>query len=159
MTELKISVNGRLYKDIIPSDMLLIDYLRQRRLLTGTKKACGAGECGSCTVLLEGRAVYSCITLALQAYGKKVQTIESLSDGDTLHPIQEAYLDAGAVQCGYCTPGMVMSTKALLDKTARPDESCIKNAMSGNICRCTGYEQILQAVALAAERLGKDGPV
>lgn len=152
--EIKIKVNGREYRDMIPSDLLLIDYLRKYRLLTGTKKACGAGECGACTVLLDGKAIYSCITLAIQASGKTVETIESLSDGDTLHPIQDAYLDAGAVQCGYCTPGFIMTTKALLDRNPHPGEQCIQEALAGNICRCTGYRQIIDAVRLAAERMG-----
>ena len=148
-------MNGREYHDLIPSDLMLVDYLRQYRLLTGTKKACGSGECGACTVLLDGRPVYSCILLAIQASGHSVETIESLSDGDTLHPIQEAYLDAGAVQCGYCTPGFIMSTKALLERDPHPSEQCVKEALAGNICRCTGYRQIIDAVQLAANRLGK----
>ncbi len=154
--EVEIKVNGREYRDIIPSDMMLIDYLRKHRLLTGTKKACGAGECGACTVLLNGKAIYSCITLAIQASGKSVETIEGLSDGEELHPIQDAYIDAGAIQCGYCTPGFIMSTKALLDKDPHPSEQCIKEALAGNICRCTGYQQIIDAVELAAERTGKE---
>ncbi len=153
MYELELTLNGKKVRDTIPSDMMLIDYLRSVRLLTGSKKACGAGECGACTVLMNGRPIYSCITLALQADGKEIETIESLSDGDTLHPIQEAYLDAGAVQCGYCTPGMIMSTKALLQKNPRPDSQCIKEAMAGNLCRCTGYHQIIDAIQLAAERM------
>ena len=156
MIEVKIEINGRKYCDTIPSDMMLIDYLRKYRLLTGTKKACGSGECGSCTVLLNGKPVYSCITLAIQASGKSVETIESLSDGDILHPIQEAYLDAGAVQCGYCTPGFIMTTKALLDKNPCPDKQTIKEELAGNICRCTGYHQIIDAVELAAERMSKE---
>ena len=156
MVEVKIKLNGREYRDIIPSDMMLIDYLRQYRLLTGTKKACGSGECGACTVLLNGKPVYSCITLAIQASGKSVETIESLSDGDILHPIQGAYLDAGAVQCGYCTPGFIMTTKALLEKTPFPDKQTIKEGLAGNICRCTGYHQIINAVELAAERMSKE---
>ena len=156
MTAVTITVNGRAYRDIIPADMMLIDYLRQQRLLTGTKKACGAGECGACTVLLDGKPVYSCILLAVQADGRQVETIESLSDGDALHPIQEAFLDAGAVQCGYCTPGFIMTTKALLEAEPHPDEACVKQALAGNICRCTGYRQIIDAVGLAAAALAKE---
>ena len=159
MAEVKIKINGREYRDMIPSDMMLIDYLRKYRLLTGTKKACGAGECGSCTVLLNGKPIYSCITLAIQASGKTVETIEGLSDGDELHPIQEAYLDAGAVQCGYCTPGFIMSTKALLSKVSHPDEKCIKEALAGNICRCTGYHQIIDAVKLASEKMDQEADI
>lgn len=156
MAEVNIKVNGREYRDMIPSDMMLIDYLRKRRLLTGTKKACGAGECGACTVLMNGKAIYSCITLAIQASGKTVETIESLSDGEQLHPIQEAYIGAGAIQCGYCTPGFIMSTKALLDHDQNPSQQCIKEALAGNICRCTGYHQIIDAVNLAAEKMNQE---
>lgn len=155
MVGVNIKLNGREYRDTIPSDMMLIDYLRQRRLLTGTKKACGSGECGACTVILNGKAIYSCITLAIQASGKSVETIEGLSDGDQLHPIQEAYIDAGAIQCGYCTPGFIMTTKALLDYDKNPSEQCVKEAMAGNICRCTGYHQIIDAVKLAADKMNK----
>ena len=155
MIEVRIKLNGKEYNDMIPSDLMLIDYLRKYHLLTGTKKACGAGECGACTVLLNGRAIYSCITLAVQASGKTVETIESLSDGDTLHPIQDAYLDAGAVQCGYCTPGFIMATKALLGRNPHPDEQSIKEGLAGNICRCTGYRQIIDAVHLAEKRMGQ----
>lgn len=156
LVEVNIRVNGKLYHDLIPSDMMLIDYLRSVRELTGTKKACGSGECGACTVLLDGKAVYSCIMLAVQASGKTVETIENLSDGDTLHPIQDSYLEAGAVQCGYCTPGFIMTTKALLDRNPHPDEQCIKEELAGNICRCTGYRQIIDAVHLAAEKMGQE---
>ncbi len=152
---LHIWVNGERYEDDIPSDLLLIDYLRGFRHLTGTKRACGAGECGACTVLLDGRAVYSCIMLALQADGRSVETIEGLREGDALHPIQQAFLDAGAVQCGYCTPGMIMSAKALLDSDPHPDEYYVREPLAGNLCRGTGEAQILDAVRLASERLPK----
>lgn len=124
--------------------------------MTGTKKGCGSAECGACTVLLDGRPVYSCVMLAMQANGRNIETIEGLSDGDTLHPIQEAFLDAGAVQCGFCTPGFVMTTKALLESEPHPDSRCIREAIAGNLCRCTGYAQIEDAVRLAAERMGKE---
>lgn len=159
MVEVKIEINGRQYREMVPSDIMLIDYLRKYRLLTGTKKACGAGECGACTVLLNGKPIYSCITLAIQASGKTVETIEGLSDGDELHPIQEAYLDAGAVQCGYCTPGFIMSTKALLNSDPHPDEQSIKEALAGNICRCTGYHQIIDAVKLAGEKIDQEADI
>ena len=151
MTDISITVNGRLYRDYIPSDLTLADYLRNYKLLTGTKKGCGCGECGACTVLLNGKPVYSCILLAVQADGMEIETIEGLSDGDTLHPVQEAFLDAGAVQCGYCTPGLIMTTKALLEENPHPEEQEIKEALAGNLCRCTGYKQIVEAVQLAAE--------
>lgn len=150
------TINGRTYRDLVPTDMLLIDYLRSIRQMTGTKKGCGSAECGACTVLLDGRPVYSCVMLAMQANGRNIETIEGLSDGDTLHPIQEAFLDAGAVQCGFCTPGFVMTTKALLESEPHPDSRCIREAIAGNLCRCTGYAQIEDAVRLAAERMGKE---
>lgn len=155
---LKININGTDYEEDIPSDITLLDYLRKYRHLMGTKKGCGTGECGTCTVLLHGRAVYSCITLAIQAYGKKVETIESLGDEESLHPIQQAYLDAGAVQCGYCTPGMIMTTKELLDNNSSPRDPEIREALAGNICRCTGYRQIIEAVKLAAQKIS-DGQI
>ncbi len=156
MITVKIKLNGQEYERTIPSHMMLIDYLRKEHQLTGTKQACGSGECGACTVLMDGKPIYSCITLAIQASGRTVETIENLSKGDELHPIQEAYLDAGAVQCGYCTPGIIMSTKALLDKDPHPKEECTKEALAGNICRCTGYHQILEAVDIAAEKMSKE---
>ncbi len=157
LTEVTITVNGKVHHDLIPSDLLLVDYLRQYKALTGTKKGCGSAECGACTVILDGRAVYSCVLLAVQADGLCVETIEGVSDGDDLHPIQEAYLDAGAVQCGFCTPGFIMSTKALLDKNPEPEECEIKEAIGGNLCRCTGYQQILDAVHLSVDMLKKEG--
>ena len=150
------TINGRTCRDLVPTGMLLIDYLRSIRQMTGTKKGCGSAECGACTVLLDGRPVYSCVMLAMQANGRNIETIEGLSDGDTLHPIQEAFLDAGAVQCGFCTPGFVMTTKALLESEPHPDSRCIREAIAGNLCRCTGYAQIEDAVRLAAERMGKE---
>lgn len=152
---LKINVNGRDYEDYVPEDITLLDYLRNYRNLMGAKKACGSGECGACTVIMDGRAIYSCITLAVQAQGKRVETIEGLGDEANLHPIQEAYIEAGAIQCGYCTPGMVMSTKELLDRNPRPNEEEIKEALAGNLCRCTGYVQIIDAVKLASDKLAK----
>jgi carbon-monoxide dehydrogenase small subunit len=157
LIDVNISVNGKLYRDEIPSDMLLIDYLREVRGLTGTKRSCGEGECGSCSVLVNGTLVYSCIMLAVQADGKSVETIESLSPGSELHPIQQAFVDAGAVQCGYCTPAMVLATKALLDHNPHPDEEDIREAISGNLCRCTGYVKIIEAVKLAAGYLEARG--
>jgi len=152
-TYLEITVNGELHQDMVPDDMTLLSYLRDELNLMGTKKACGAGECGACTVLLDGRPVYSCITLALQAHGKSVLTIEGLGSGSKLHPIQEAFIESGAIQCGFCTPGFIMTTKALLDKNHNPSEEEIKEALAGNLCRCTGYVQIIEAVKLAAKKM------
>lgn len=151
--DISITINGRLHRDRIPTDLRLVDYLREYKYLTGTKKGCGCGECGACTVIMNGEPVYSCITLAIQADGAEIRTIEGLSDGNTLHPIQEAFLDAGAVQCGFCTPGMIMTTAALLEENPAPDEREIEEALAGNLCRCTGYRQIADAVKLAAERI------
>ena len=150
---LKININGEDFLDYVPQDITLLDYLRDYRHLMGAKKACGVGECGACTVIMDGRPVYSCITMAIQAYGKKIETIEGLGDEENLHPIQQAYIEAGAIQCGYCTPGFIMSTKSLLDKNPNPKVSEIKEALAGNICRCTGYMQIIDAVELAAEKI------
>ncbi len=153
---LSITINGEKVQDIIPSGMTLLDYLRNRRGLFGTKKACGAGECGACTVLLDGKAIYSCITPAIHAHGKAVETVEGLSANGKLHPLQQAFIDTGAVQCGFCTPGFLMTAKALLDRNHHPDEETIRKELAGNLCRCTGYVQIIEAVQLAAERMYKE---
>ena len=138
--------------DIAAEDRL-IDVLRERLLLTGTKKGCGEGECGTCTVLLNGMPVNSCLIPAMKVQGQTVTTIEGLGQGDDLHPLQESFLEAGAVQCGFCTPGMILSAKALLDHKKNPTDEEIKSALSGNICRCTGYVQIIEAVKMAALKL------
>ena len=150
---IELTVNGQFQQDMIAEDQTLLSYLRDIRGLFGTKKACGVGECGACTVLLDGRPVYSCITLALQAAGKKVVTIEGLSPNGVLHPIQEAYIEAGAIQCGFCTPGLIMTTFALLAANPNPSDDQIKEALAGNLCRCTGYVQIIEAVKLAAAKI------
>jgi aerobic-type carbon monoxide dehydrogenase small subunit (CoxS/CutS family) len=151
---LNITVNGVKRQDYIASDQTLLSYLRENLGLTGAKKACGAGECGACTVLLENRPIYACITLALQAQGKRVETIEGLAAfGGALHPLQQAFIDVGAVQCGFCTPGFIMSGKALLERNHHPRDEDIKEALAGNLCRCTGYAQILEAIKRAAEIL------
>ena len=150
---LKFILNGKTTNvDVLPEESLL-EVLRSRLKLTGTKKGCGEGECGTCTILLDGMPVDSCLLPALKVQNRKVTTIEGLADGDKLHPIQESFLEAGAVQCGFCTPGMVLSTKALLDQNPSPAKEEIREALSGNICRCTGYVQIQDAVELAAKKL------
>jgi len=132
----------------------LLEVLREDFLLTGAKDACGGeGECGACTVLLDGEAVNSCLVLISQVGGHHVLTIEGLQKGDDLHPIQAAFVSAGAVQCGFCTPGMVLATKALLDRSNDPDEEEIREALAGNLCRCTGYTKIVAAVKLAAQEV------
>lgn len=150
---LEININGEDISEFIPQDITLLDYLREYRHLMGAKKACGSGECGACTVIMDGETAYSCITMAIQAFGKRIETIESLGDENNLHPIQEAYIESGAIQCGYCTPGFIMSTKNLLDKNPKPEKEEIKDALTGNICRCTGYKQIIDAVEIAAKKL------
>jgi carbon-monoxide dehydrogenase small subunit len=140
----------------VPSRTLL-EVLREDFALTGAKEACGGeGECGSCTVLLDGAAVNSCLILISQVEGHSVLTIEGLSQPGQLHPIQNAFIQAGAVQCGFCTPGMVLAAKALLDQTPHPDEDQIRSALAGNLCRCTGYAKIIQAVKNAAEEVQHD---
>jgi carbon-monoxide dehydrogenase small subunit len=149
-------LNGKaLELEIKPWETVLA-VLRNQLGLIGTKEGCGIGECGACTILVDGRAVNSCLMLAPQLDHKSVETVEGLSTGDTLHPIQEAFLSTGAIQCGYCTPGMLLSTKALLDKSPRPRREEIIESLSGNLCRCTGYIQIIEAVDLAARLCAVD---
>lgn len=138
--------------EIAPMD-LLADVLRDRLGLTGTKKGCGQGECGACTVIIDRKAVNSCMIPAARVEGCHVTTIEGLKQGNNPHPIQQAFIDAGAIQCGFCTPGMILSTKALLDENPHPNKEEIRTALAGNICRCTGYKKIEQAVELAARAL------
>lgn len=147
------TVNGRPVDMVVDAHRRLLDVLREDLGLTGTKEGCGEGECGACTVLLNGRPVNSCLVLAPEAAGGAIDTIEGLAGEGRLHPLQEAFLEAGAVQCGYCTPGMVLSAKALLDNNPSPTDQDIKTAVSGNLCRCTGYVKIIAAIRLAAARL------
>ncbi|MGB9301035.1 MAG: (2Fe-2S)-binding protein [Anaerolineae bacterium] len=135
--------------EIMP-DALLVDVLRDQLGLIGTKEACGEGECGACTVLLDGQPVASCLMPALKAQGREVYTVEGLASGGNLHPLQKSFVEHGAVQCGYCTPGMLMSAKALLDKNPHPTDDEIKEAISGNLCRCTGYVKIVEAIKAAS---------
>ena len=151
--KVSINVNGINYTKNIDSTTRLIDFIREDLKLKGTKEGCGEGECGACTVIVNGKAINSCLMLASSAAGKNVITIEGVSDKDKLHPIQEAFMEVGAVQCGYCTPGMILSAKALLDEKPNADEEEIKEALSGNLCRCTGYKKIIQAVILAKDKL------
>jgi aerobic carbon-monoxide dehydrogenase small subunit len=151
-----LSVNGITYELMLEPDHSLVDALRVDLGLTGTKRACNEGECGSCAVLVDGRVVNSCLTLAVQAQGRAITTIEGLSRNGELHPIQRSFVDHHAVQCGYCIPGMIMTAKALLDVNPRPTEQQIKEAIRGNLCRCTGYVKIFDAVAAAAGASGGD---
>jgi len=143
---LKLTVNGELHELEIPAQRTLLDVIREDLGFTGTKQGCGNGECGACTVLLEGEPVNACLVLALQADGKSITTIEGVSRGGALDPIQEAFIAKGAIQCGFCTPGMILSVKALLGRNPRPDEMEIREALTGNFCRCTGYQKIVEAV-------------
>lgn len=149
---IELAINGLTYDVVISPEDLLIDVLRQQLGLTGTKKGCGQGDCGTCTVLIDGKRALACITLAIACQGKAIETIEGLEDEGRLDPIQEAFVDEGAVQCGFCTPGMVMSAKALLDENPNPSRVEIKRGLSGNLCRCTGYIRIFDAVEEAAAR-------
>jgi carbon-monoxide dehydrogenase small subunit len=143
---LKFTVNGQAYEILVKPKTLLIDVLRKYLGLTGAKRGCEDGACGACTVLLNGMSVKSCSVLALQADGADIITIEGLAEGNKLHPLQKSFLDHGAVQCGYCTPGMLMSAKALLDEKPNPDKQEIKEGIDGHICRCTGYNSIVRAI-------------
>lgn len=148
MNRVVLNVNGINYERIISSDMRLIDFLREDLKLKGTKEGCGEGECGACTVIVNGKITNSCLVYAALLNGSNIITIEGLKDKD-LHPIQKAFIDVGAVQCGYCIPGMIMSAKALLDENPNASEPDIREGISGNLCRCTGYEKIIQGILLA----------
>ena len=151
MKKIKINfiLNDKKQEMEIPPNISLLDLLRDHLGLTGAKKVCESGECGACTVLINGKAVNSCMVLAPQVNGKRIQTIEGMSSGSSLHPLQKAFVDKGAVQCGFCTPGMLMSLKALYDEKTKVGREEIKRAISGNLCRCTGYQQIIEAADIA----------
>ena len=149
--EVQLSVNGTKYQLKIEPWRTLLEVLREKLGLVGTKKSCNEGECGACTVIMDGKAVTSCLVLALDAQGKDIVTIEGLSEGETLDPIQESFLKHGGVQCGYCTPGMIMSAKALLDKNPNPTLDDTRRAISGNLCRCTGYQHIIDSIMAVPE--------
>jgi carbon-monoxide dehydrogenase small subunit len=149
---IRISVNGEWREADSWEGSSLLNFLRDELHLPGSKNACDQGECGSCSVWLDGQLVCSCLVLAAQAHEREVRTVEGLADGDRLHPVQEAFVEAGAVQCGFCTPGLVVAVTDLLDRDPSPDEVTVREALSGNLCRCTGYQKILDAVALAAGR-------
>ena len=150
------TLNGKEISVSVEPFEMLADTLRDRLNLTGTKKGCGQGECGACTVIMDGAAVNSCMVPSAKAEGSCVVTIEGLGENGKIHPIQQAFVDAGAVQCGFCTPGMILSTKALLDKKPDPTKEEIRIALAGNICRCTGYVKIEQAVELAANAIRRN---
>ncbi len=146
-----LTINGKEYELAVAPNMTLADLLREELLLTGTKKGCELGDCGTCTVIMNGKAVNSCLVLAVQASGKEITTVEGLETDDGLHPLQEKFIENGAIQCGFCTSGMLLSGKALLDKTPKPSELEIRTAISGNLCRCTGYQKIVESIKDASE--------
>ena len=154
MMEIELTINGKRRRFDVEANKLLLNLIRDEMHLTGTKYGCGIGECGACTVHLNGEAVLSCMVLAVDADGGCVDTIEGVADGGQLDPIQEAYLEEGAVQCGFCTPGFIMSTKALLRENPEPTEDEIREYLKGNRCRCTGYVNIVKAVQSAAKKIG-----
>lgn len=151
--KLSFKLNGEVVKIEAPGGFRLIDLLRESLNLVGTKEGCGKGECGACTVLLNGKAVCSCLVLASQVNGGEVITIEGLSSENKMHPVQKTFTETGAVQCGFCSPGLILSSVALLNENPKPSRAQIKRALSGNLCRCTGYEKIFKAVELASENI------
>lgn len=148
---IRLTVNDRAYEVAVEPNQTLVDLLRYQLGMTGTKKGCEMGDCGSCTVILDGKPVNSCLVLAMQAEGRSIQTIEGLETENGLHPVQKAFVEKGAIQCGFCSPGMILSAKALLDENPDPDNQQIRSALSGNLCRCTGYQKIIDAVQSLAQ--------
>lgn len=151
--EINITVNNEKYTREVAANRTLLEFLREDLGLTGAKEGCNEGECGACTVLVDSKPVNSCLMLAVEADGCSVLTIEGLADGDVLHPLQQAFIDEGAVQCGFCTPGMIMTAKAILDEYGNPSEAQIRKLMEGNLCRCTGYTRIIKTVKKTADAL------
>lgn len=152
MLKVNLNINDKIYERTIDPNMRLVDFIRDEAKLKGTKEGCGEGECGACTVIVNGHTMNSCLLLAATMEGKKIITIEGVSNKE-LHPLQKAFMEVGAVQCGYCTPGMILSAKALLDRKLEATEAEIREAISGNLCRCTGYEKIIQGVLVAQQKL------
>ena len=148
---IKLRVNGEPYEVRIEPWQTLVEVIREEIGLTGTKEACSTGECGSCTVLLDGKPTNSCLVLAIEAQYKDITTIEGLSENGRLHPLQEAFVKHGSIQCGFCTPGMILTAKALLDRNPHPTEAEVKEAISGNLCRCTGYVKIVEAILAVSQ--------
>lgn len=150
---IKLIVNGDPYELLVEPNETLVDVIRNKIDLTGTKEGCGTGDCGSCTVIIDGKSVNSCLMLAIEADGKEILTIEGVAKNGELHPIQKAFINEGAIQCGFCTPGMVLSAKALLDENPHPTEEEIKFGIAGNLCRCTGYIKIIKAIQVASQSM------
>jgi carbon-monoxide dehydrogenase small subunit len=153
---LRLEVNGEQAEVLFAPYKTLLELLREDLGLTGTKHGCELGECGACAVLVDGQPKLSCLVLALECQGKRIETVEGLANGASLHPLQAAFADLGAAQCGYCTPGILMTAKALLEKEKNPSRERIKEAVSGNLCRCTGYQQIFEAIEEAANRMSHE---
>ena len=153
---MKFRVNGMDYEEEIDHRRTLLEVLRENFGLLGTHKGCDEGQCGACTVLIDGKEINSCLVLAASVQGKQITTIEGLAQGEQLHPVQQAFVEYGAIQCGFCTPGMIMMAKGFLDKNPQPTEEEAKRAIAGNLCRCTGYFQIIDAVLKAAEKMRKE---
>jgi carbon-monoxide dehydrogenase small subunit len=154
---IKLDINNEIYEVAVTPMDLLVDVIRKEIGLTGTKKGCGQGDCGACTVIIDGKTQLGCLKLAIACQGKKITTIEGLADTETgeLHPLQKAFVDHGAVQCGFCTPGMILSSKALVDHNPNPTEDEIRHALAGNTCRCTGYQLIIEAVDAYAKSVSE----
>ena len=155
--DVRVTVNGRTYTRNVEPRMLLVDFLRHECGLTGTHVGCAHGVCGACTIVLGGASIRSCLTFAIQAEGEEITTVEGLADGDALNALQQAFHENHALQCGYCTPGFLMSLTEFLRETPNPDEGQIRERLSGNLCRCTGYANIVSAVQMAARRLREKG--
>ncbi len=153
---IELNINGDIHEVLVSPNQTLLEVLRDQLGLMGTKRGCDLGACGACTVLIDGEAYLSCITLAMDAVGKEITTIEGLSQEGDLHPLQRAFVANGAVQCGFCTPGMILTAKAILDEEKRPTEENIKKKMAGNLCRCTGYKKIVEAVLSVANQTEKE---
>ena len=154
---ISLKVNGEGHTLAVHNNWTLLSVLRDKLGLTGVKEGCGKGECGACTVIMDGESVLSCLTLAIEANGREITTIEGLAKNGQLHPLQQAFIDEGAIQCGFCTPGMILMSKALLDKNPNPTREEIKTGINGNICRCTGYTKIVNAIEAVANRNNKTG--
>jgi carbon-monoxide dehydrogenase small subunit len=150
---IELFINDRNYKLEVEANEILLDVLRERLGLNGTKDGCREGDCGACTVLVDGLPLNACMLLAIRMNGRRIETIEGLAQEGTLHPLQQAFVEHWGMQCGYCTPGVLMSAKALIDRNPHPDESAIRAALSGNLCRCTGYKKIVKAIQVAANEM------
>jgi aerobic carbon-monoxide dehydrogenase small subunit len=155
-TAIELNINGDSHEVLVSPNYTLLEVLREKLGLMGTKRGCDLGACGACTVLVDGEAVLSCLMLALDAVGKKITTIEGLSETGELHPLQQAFVDQGALQCGFCTPGMILTAQAILQEDPRPTEGELKKKMAGNLCRCTGYKKVVEAVLSVRTPAGKE---